>query len=468
LAAVEVLLPNLTRNVSVPFSQPFLEAKSEAILKNQPAWGERLFTQRDLSLEREPRQLLHQFKRIDQGIFIKQSFIGTNSELRGITLDLRWSKKQEKNIKMSLDIQDENTKELQKIFFSTANLNPQKPLEIIFPKSFNNVFGHNFSVSISQQEAQEGPWISYVGYPNNLNTDYLPGGHASFCVQDKCETPAFDDTAEPDIALTPLYSNFNRIKLSQEILSPHIGASKNIPSTQWLGALQLKEVKRYLYEIGDQNENADGFNPFLEKRRELLNRLGVGYLLGSYQNNRSLGDLKEVEMLQEYQTEGQTVRLFKNLEVAPRAEFVTNAQSVTSPDGARAVLFDAQKPNDAVPVEDDTLLIGKKLSDGDVIITSYQPNEVILKTTNRGEGFVILRDMFFEDWHAYIDGQETRIYPTDWIFRGVLVPAGEHTVTFKYTPTNTINAIKISLTAWAILIVFILASLTRKYFRRRS
>jgi len=372
------------------------------------------------------------------------------------------------NIKMNLQVQNENTKQTQKIVFSTVNINPQKPLEIVFPYSFKNVNGHIFSVSLTQQEAKIGPWITYVGYPDDSKIDYLRGGHASFCLMNKCETPTFKDTVEPDIALTPLYADFNRIKLSQNILSPHIGASKGIPSTQWLGALQLKEVKRYLYEVGDQNENADGFNPFLEKRRELLNRLGVGYLLGSYPDNRSLGDLENTELLQEYQTEGQTIRLYKNLEVAPRAEFVTNAKSVTHPDGARAVLFDAQKPNDAVPVEDDTLLIGKTLSAGEADFVSYNPTEVVLKTTNNGEGFLVLRDTFFEDWHAYIDEKETRIYPTDWLFRGVLVPAGEHTVTFKYNPATTLNAIKISLTAWSLLALFVITSMAKKYWYHRT
>lgn len=468
LAALEVLLPNLTRNVSVPFKQPFIITKSETFLKNQPTLETRLFSQRDLALDREPQQALHQYKRVDRDVTIKQSFESAGSELRGVVLDLRWSKGQEKIIKMTLQIRDENTQQNQDIVFLTATANKEKPLEIIFPIAFKNANKHVFSVSLFQQETKIGPWITYVGYPNGGNFDYLRGGYASFCLLNQCETPRFKDAKEPDVALTPIYEDFNRIKLSQEILSPHIGASKDIPSTQWLGALQLKEVKRYLYEIGDQNENADGYNPLLKLRRELLNRLGANYLLGSYGNNRDLGDLGGVKLIQETQDEGQTIRLYQNLEATPRVEFAKNAQSVNHPDGARAVLFDAKTSSDPVPVEDDTLLKDKQISVGSAKITSYQSTTVTIETENKGEGLLILRDTYYPDWHAFIDNKETRIFPTDWIFRGVIVPAGNHTVTFKYLPDKTLRAVKTSVISWLLLLLILLTYSTWHFLLNRK
>jgi hypothetical protein len=462
LATAEILLPNLTRNVSVPASQPFHVAKAETILHNQPSWGPRLFTQRDLSVTPEQQALFHQFKRLDKDIVIKQTFTSFGTELRGINLDLRWGKNTKTSTLVELRAEDLETKLQQTVTVSAKNIKDKNGLEFIFPNTFKNTAGHNFIVTFRQTGDQPGPWVVYAEYPKNKNGDFLPGGSSALCVQNKCTDSMIKNITNIDVALTPLYPPLDRIKLSQEILSPHISAEKNIPSTQWLGALQLREVKRYLYEIGDQNENAVGYNPFILERRQLLDRLGVGFLLGAYEKKRDIGNIANVELLQETKSNGQTVRLYKNLEVAPRAEFIKNTASVTHPDGARAVLFDAKTVEDPVPVEDDTLLKEKTLSVGTVEFISYKPAEVVLKTKNNGEGFLILRDTFYQDWHAYVDDKETRIFPSDWIFRGVLVPTGEHTVTFKYLPKQTLTAVKISAVSWLIMLLLILLNLGTK------
>ena len=93
-----------------------------------------------------------------------------------------------------------------------------------------------------------------------------------------------------------------------------------------------------------------------------------------------------------------------------------------------------------------------QFSIGTVSIESYLPTEVLLYTKNNEEGLLVLRDTYYPDWHAYVDGKETKIYPADWIFRGIIVPAGEHNIKFSYQPVKTIRAIWISLIAWIVFI----------------
>lgn len=259
---------------------------------------------------------------------------------------------------------------------------------------------------------------------------------------------------QPNLPTKPVSNSksLNRIKLSQEILSPHIAASKGYLSAQWLGALQLKEVKRFLYEVGDQNENADGHNPYLEDRREMFNRLGITHFLSSYAPGQDIGNLKNISLLKEWPTETQTVRLYKNLEAHPFAEFVTNVESVVSPDDARAVMLDKVKTaDDPVPSEDDTLTQGKIFTAGKVSITKREPTEITLQTENDDEGFLILRQTFFPGWKATIDNKETRIFPSDWIFQGIIVPEGNHKIVVYYENKIAVTSVKISLATWIIV-----------------
>ena len=48
------------------------------------------------------------------------------------------------------------------------------------------------------------------------------------------------------------------------------------------------------------------------------------------------------------------------------------------------------------------------------------------------EAWVIISNSFIPRWHAYIDGQETKIYYANYIYQGIKVPAGKHEVLLRY------------------------------------
>jgi hypothetical protein len=61
---------------------------------------------------------------------------------------------------------------------------------------------------------------------------------------------------------------------------------------------------------------------------------------------------------------------------------------------------------------------------------------VVVKATLACKGLVIVSDTFFPGWKADIDGHTAEIYEVNAAMRGVVVPAGEHTVTMRYRPTS--------------------------------
>lgn len=69
-------------------------------------------------------------------------------------------------------------------------------------------------------------------------------------------------------------------------------------------------------------------------------------------------------------------------------------------------------------------------------ITRYKSNEIIIKTNNIDEGFLILTDTYYPTWHAKIcpenqeNCSETKIYLTDYNFRGIIVPPGSNKIIF--------------------------------------
>ncbi len=47
---------------------------------------------------------------------------------------------------------------------------------------------------------------------------------------------------------------------------------------------------------------------------------------------------------------------------------------------------------------------------------------------------VVVSDVFYPGWRAYVDGTRAEIYAANGAMRGVLVPAGAHSLTMRYRP----------------------------------
>jgi uncharacterized membrane protein YfhO len=82
---------------------------------------------------------------------------------------------------------------------------------------------------------------------------------------------------------------------------------------------------------------------------------------------------------------------------------------------------------------EEAVLADKKLHIGKSTIASYEANQVIVKTENSGDGFLILTDVYYPTWHVQIDGMESRVYRADYVLRGVFIPKGNHTIRFYDT-----------------------------------
>jgi uncharacterized membrane protein YfhO len=52
--------------------------------------------------------------------------------------------------------------------------------------------------------------------------------------------------------------------------------------------------------------------------------------------------------------------------------------------------------------------------------------------------------MYYPGWRAYVDGVETPILRTNYLFRGVVVPGGRHVVRFAYLPSSVIAGAAVS------------------------
>lgn len=75
--------------------------------------------------------------------------------------------------------------------------------------------------------------------------------------------------------------------------------------------------------------------------------------------------------------------------------------------------------------------------DSSAIITldSYQPNDLKYTSVNTNEGLAVFSEMYYKNgWNAYIDGKKVEYIQADYVLRALPIPAGKHTVEFKFEP----------------------------------
>ena len=65
----------------------------------------------------------------------------------------------------------------------------------------------------------------------------------------------------------------------------------------------------------------------------------------------------------------------------------------------------------------------------------------------------MLADSYFPGWQATVDGEPVEIHPANHLFRGVIVPAGQHRVRFAYRPRSLMLGTAASGVGVAVLLV---------------
>lgn len=86
--------------------------------------------------------------------------------------------------------------------------------------------------------------------------------------------------------------------------------------------------------------------------------------------------------------------------------------------------------------------------------TDSLKKEYLCKTTS--PGVLVLTDTYYPGWNVNVDGKPAAILRANYLFRGVMIPAGEHHVKFQYQSALLTCAFCIS--ALAMFITFLLAS----------
>ena len=99
---------------------------------------------------------------------------------------------------------------------------------------------------------------------------------------------------------------------------------------------------------------------------------------------------------------------------------------------------------------------------GSARFVAYERERVVIRSRADSAGLVVLADTHYPGWKAEVDGREVPVERVDYLLRGVPVPAGAHTVVFRYAPLSWTIGRGVSLLALLGLAVALVAGGRRR------
>jgi hypothetical protein len=152
--------------------------------------------------------------------------------------------------------------------------------------------------------------------------------------------------------------------------------------------------------------------------------------------------------------------------------FVSNIEVVNSVNDEMLALGKTDLKTTAIVNKNEFSNQEKFQSDSTATIkqVGFMPNHYTYKTKAASNQVAVFSEIHYIDgWNAYLDGKKTDYFRANYILRAMVIPAGEHTVEFKFEPKSFIVGERISMVSSIMLLLLVIGVLgweVRNYFKK--
>lgn len=106
-----------------------------------------------------------------------------------------------------------------------------------------------------------------------------------------------------------------------------------------------------------------------------------------------------------------------------------------------------------------------------ISLISYKPNELIYETNANAEGLAVFSEIYYNvrnEWQVTIDDKPADMLRADYILRALRVPAGKHTIKFRFEPVSVATGKKIDLVSSLLLVGLVVGALFVESKRKKN
>lgn len=139
--------------------------------------------------------------------------------------------------------------------------------------------------------------------------------------------------------------------------------------------------------------------------------------------------------------QGETVSLRLNEQALGAAWFVKQVTSLKTPGEIMTALTNLHPKDTALVLEKDKGLLssftGNSDSTASITLVKNDNDRITYTSRSASNGFGVFSEIYYADgWVATIDGKEAPIIRTNYVLRGLVIPAGEHRIEFQFKPVS--------------------------------
>lgn len=161
--------------------------------------------------------------------------------------------------------------------------------------------------------------------------------------------------------------------------------------------------------------------------------------------------------------------VYQNMTALPRAWFVDTVKVEGDRRKTLEMLRDGTfNPRTTAYVESDLNKIVASDSTATVRVTGKSNQKLTLSTKSVADAFLVVSEVYYPEWQCTIDGKPVETAKTNFLLRGVVVPAGDHTVEFTFSSPAFEQGRTISMASNGIAIIIGLVGFFFWYRQRKT
>jgi Bacterial membrane protein YfhO len=247
------------------------------------------------------------------------------------------------------------------------------------------------------------------------------------------------------------------------LLASNLATPQGLQSIQGYNAVHLATYDEYIEALNGKIQgyhNADVYPSGLDS--PLLELLNVRYFVVPAVTQQDQRPLRELKDAHQKVYGDDRVEVLENRGALPRVWIVHSAREASQKEALRSLISGAVDPRQTALLENrpPDLAEPDDPSADRASVTSYDPDRVELKSKTGAPGLLMLSEIYYPGWKAYVDGRPVPLYSADYVLRAVPVPAGEHTVELRYESWSLNTGIAISLLFYGALVALVIARVT--------
>jgi hypothetical protein len=336
---------------------------------------------------------------------------------------------------------------------------------------FVDLFAAGMATVAGRASAEEGKRLVKV----ELSRYYEPTGATRFLRSETRDEPAryfgYGPYLRGNGTRSYNYNNDFTDPDTKALLASNLATPMGLQSIQGYNAVHLATYDEYMEALNGLVQgyhNADVYPGGLDS--PLLDLLNVRYIVVPAVPQPDQNAVRELKETFSTVYSDDRVEVLENRAALPRAWIVHSARQ-TSPREALDLL------NSGAIDPRQTALLERRSPDLDepeepsadrTAVTSYEDDQIRLQTNTGAPGLLMLSEVYYPAWKAYVDGRPIPLYNADYMLRAVPVPPGDHTVELRYESPALSAGTAVSLVFYVALFALVGARVRNRWSGREG